>query len=161
MFRCYLSCLSKNRLYVGVFLKIDFIGSPGQAAFSGGREAYGEGPGIEEQPIKNYISANKDSEVLDKSFYTEALQSVDRIQNLDRKRIVFGPTNFENLCWFLNFYNAIKIVVVFTVFPVVKGKIYCRNNIYWRYTNYFRGPRKFGAFIRLNLCFLSARGPQF
>ena len=40
------------------------IGSPGQATFSGGRETYGEGPGIEEQPIKNYISANRDSEVL-------------------------------------------------------------------------------------------------
>ena len=47
-----------------VFMKMGFLGSPGQAAFSGGRETYGEGPGIEEQPIKNYISANRDSEVL-------------------------------------------------------------------------------------------------
>ncbi len=50
-----------------VFMKMGFLGSPGQAAFSGGRETYGEGPGtVEEQPINKDISANRDSEVLDR-----------------------------------------------------------------------------------------------
>jgi hypothetical protein len=68
-------------------------------------------------------------------------------------------TVIKNLCWFSNFYNALNITIVITVFPTVNGKIYWRNNFFWSYVkNLSSALENFVNFIRLNPSFLLARG---